>query len=182
MSTDQISDAVQDIVIDHIEESHPVETEVKCSADNFYSLFKEDMTQLTNHFPQYFKTAELLEGDGKNVVKVLIQHVGTVRLWKYALPGHPVDQEFTVKETITKVDDENRSITLNVLEGSCVLNTSKGFTVTVSVTPKEGAEESECMVRWCFDLTKENEDVPHPHPYMELVDFISKELGSILPN
>ncbi|RZC61270.1 hypothetical protein C5167_023038 [Papaver somniferum] len=171
---DQFSDAVQDVVVDHIEESHPVEVEAKCSADLFYGMFKEDMTQLTNHFPQYFKSVEILEGDGKTL--------GTVKLWKYALPGHPADEEFTVKETITKVDDENRSITYSVLEGSCLLNTYKDFTVTVSVTPKEGAEDSECIVRWCFDLAKEHDGVPHPHPYMELVDFISKELGSILPN
>ncbi|KAI3894155.1 hypothetical protein MKW92_036527 [Papaver armeniacum] len=169
----QSSESVESTVVSTVLESHPVEIEVMCSADKFYGLFKEDMTQLVNHFPQYYKSVELLEGDGKNV--------GTVRLWKILVTGHPADEIFTVKETIAKVDDENRSLTLNVLEG-CVLKTYEGFIVTVSATPKEGAEDSECIVRWCFDLEKEHEDVPHPHPYMELVDFMSKELGSLLPN
>ncbi|XP_026383789.1 MLP-like protein 31 [Papaver somniferum] len=150
----QSSESIESRVASTVLESHPVEVEVMCSADNSTSV-------------------ELLEGDGKSV--------GTVRLWKYALPGHPADEIFTVKETIAKMDDENRSLTLNVLEG-CVLKTYEGFIVTVSVTPKEGAEDSECIVRWILDLEKEHEDVPHPHLYMELVDFISKELGSLLPN
>ncbi|MCL7023309.1 hypothetical protein MKW94_027891 [Papaver nudicaule] len=119
--TDQFSDAIENLVVDYIQESHMLKLKLNAlqRISTISPLFKEDMTQLTNHFPQYFKTVELFKGDGKNV--------GTVRLWKYALPGHPADQEFVVKETIAKVDDENRSITYNVLEGSCVLNTYKGF-------------------------------------------------------
>ncbi|OVA01725.1 Bet v I domain [Macleaya cordata] len=140
-------------------QSHPVETEVKCSADKFYGWFKNNMTDdLIKIQPHIVKSVEVLEGDGKSV--------GSVRLWKYVVPGVSLDDVLVAKETIKAIDDEKRSITLSLIEGD-LLNTYMSFDATVTVTPKEGVKD-ECLVRWCLDCEKENEEVPVPDAYLDM--------------
>ncbi|KAF9619130.1 hypothetical protein IFM89_005144 [Coptis chinensis] len=56
-----------------------VETEVKCNPHKFYEMMKYSLHHLPTIFPEGFTDAQILEGDGKSE--------GTLRLWKYILPG-----------------------------------------------------------------------------------------------
>ncbi|OVA01728.1 Bet v I domain [Macleaya cordata] len=154
---------------------HDVETEVNCSADKIYDLFKNNMIQFPKIFPEAYKSAEVLEGDGKSV--------GTVRLWKYVLGGSPDVLE--AKETIKAVDDENRSITLSIVEGD-VMNHYESFDVTVTVTPKDGVECG-CLVKWsveCGHMDNINsEDIPAnstPDAYKDVLAALSQVCASHL--
>ncbi|OVA01726.1 Bet v I domain [Macleaya cordata] len=159
--------------IAHQIQSHPVEVEVKCSADKFYGWFKNNMTDLTKLQPHIYKSVEILEGDGKSV--------GTVWFWKYVLPGISPDDVLVVKQTIKAIDDKKRSITFSVMEGH-LLNTYKSFDVTMTVTPKEGGAEDECcLVKWCLNCGKKNdEQVPVPDAYLNMLTLMSTELGPFI--
>ncbi|OVA01727.1 Bet v I domain [Macleaya cordata] len=142
-----------------------VETEVKCSADQFYDLYKNNSTQLFMIFPQSYKAVQVLEGDGKSV--------GSVRLWKCELgrPGNIV----MAKDKVKAVDDESRSLTLSVIEGD-LLSLYRNFEAKLTVTPKDGDKRS-CLVKWAVEFEKENENDPNPDAYLEFAAAISKELG-----
>ncbi|XP_026459169.1 major latex protein 146-like [Papaver somniferum] len=116
--------------------------EVKCSANNFYGLFKNNINKLVEHFPENYQSVEVIEGDGASV--------GSARLWKYEL------------ERTTAVNDESKSIAWNFYGGAMMDHyNSFGFTL-VSVTPKgEGC----CSVKWSVEFEKANENVPTPNAY-----------------
>lgn len=56
------------------------ETQPKCSPHKFYKMLKYSLRRLPNIFPEYYKSHDIIEGDG--------QSVGSVRHWKYILPGN----------------------------------------------------------------------------------------------
>ncbi|KAK9115279.1 hypothetical protein Syun_022076 [Stephania yunnanensis] len=138
-----------------------VESEINCPADKMYDLFKNHLTQLPILFPEIFKSAEVLEGDGKSI--------GSVRHWTYLI-HHTSDEVLEVTEKITEVDDENKSLTFSALEGD-VLKTYKRFHGKVTVTPKGTGS----LVKWHIIYDKENEDDPHPHPYLDIVQGLNKK-------
>ncbi|OVA01730.1 Bet v I domain [Macleaya cordata] len=140
--------------------------ELKCSAYKFYGMFTLNVTQLPKYLPKIYDSIKVIEGDGTSV--------GTVRLWKYALEG----SHLSVKErTTTSVNKETggSSITFNTFEGE-VMNSFKTFVVKLAVTPK-GTDGNKCLVKWCLEFEKVNEEVPTPTAYINLLDRISKELA-----
>ncbi|KAI3974658.1 hypothetical protein MKX01_029648 [Papaver californicum] len=56
------------------------EAEIKCSADTFYEILKNNITELKILFPEMYESIHVIEGHGPSV--------GSVRLWKYKLDGH----------------------------------------------------------------------------------------------
>ncbi|KAK9091605.1 hypothetical protein Sjap_024782 [Stephania japonica] len=138
-----------------------VESEIDCPADKMYDLFKNHLTQLPTLFPEIFKSAEVLQGDGKSV--------GSVRHWTYLI-HHSSDEVLEVTEKITEVDDENRSLTFSAMEGD-VLKTYKRFHGKVTVTPKGTGS----VVKWHIIFEKANEDDPHPDSYLEIVQGANKK-------
>ncbi|RZC61296.1 hypothetical protein C5167_023058 [Papaver somniferum] len=53
------------------------EAEIKCSADKYFGMFSNNVTQLPKFVPSTFKSVEITEGDGTSI--------GSTRLWKYAI-------------------------------------------------------------------------------------------------
>ncbi|KAI3909571.1 hypothetical protein MKW98_013988 [Papaver atlanticum] len=83
-----------------------IEAEIKCSANMFYGLFKDNITELKNLFPEIYESIHVIEGHGPSV--------GSVRLWKYKLG---MKWYFaTTKDRMVTVNDEIKSITWS-LEG-----------------------------------------------------------------
>ncbi|KAI3857846.1 hypothetical protein MKX03_009965 [Papaver bracteatum] len=149
-----------------------VETELKCSADKFYNLFRHNMMHMTTIFPQNFKSAKIVKGDGKSV--------GSIREWQYVLPGAS-SKVMMLKEIVKSVDEDNRSITFSVVGGE-LLTQYKSFVVTMTVTPKDvdNIEESGSNVKWWIQYEKRTEDVHSPDAYIGLVAHVTKQLGHYL--
>ncbi|KAI3983625.1 hypothetical protein MKX01_000637 [Papaver californicum] len=149
-----------------------VETELKCSADKFYNLFRHNMMHLTTIFPQFYKSVKILKGDGKS-------SVGSIREWQYVVPAS--SEVMSVKEIVKSVDEDNRSITFSVLGGD-LLTHYKSFDVTMTVTPKDvdNIKESGSKVKWWIQYEKRTEHVHSPDAHIGLVAVVTKELDHYL--
>ncbi|KAI3834962.1 hypothetical protein MKX03_025303 [Papaver bracteatum] len=104
-----------------------IETELKCSADKFYNLYRHNVTQMSIIFPDYFKSIKIVEGDGISL--------DSIRLWQYVVP-EVFSKALVLKEMLKSVDDENRSITFSVLGGDLMIQYTS-FDITITVTPKD---------------------------------------------
>ncbi|MCL7027908.1 hypothetical protein MKW94_017800 [Papaver nudicaule] len=148
-----------------------VQEELKnCSADQFYGFITNDMAKMPQLIPHMFKSFEILSGDGKSV--------GTVRLSKYAI-GSSRHGEI-VKDKIKAVDDENRVLSISVIDGD-VLRMYPKWEYTMTVTPMaaQGGEQS-CLVKLSVEYEKRSEDVPAPNEYMKMATFMNKAIASHL--
>ncbi|KAF9599452.1 hypothetical protein IFM89_038096 [Coptis chinensis] len=81
--------------------------EVKCSPHKFYEMIKYTLHHLPTVCPELVPGADIIEGDGESV--------GTVRLWKYVIPG--TTEILEAKEKTKVIDDENMLIVLDICEG-----------------------------------------------------------------
>ncbi|KAI3849190.1 hypothetical protein MKW92_046584 [Papaver armeniacum] len=137
-----------------------LEVEVKCSANVFYGFFKNNITELKNHFPEIYESVHVIEGHGPSV--------GSVRLWKYKLDG----QFVTAKERMIAVNNEGKSITWS-LEGDKI-----NFEIKlVSVTP---TGEGFCLVKWLVTLENANRDVEFLTAFINYLRTITVGLPSRL--
>ncbi|KAI3983413.1 hypothetical protein MKX01_013480 [Papaver californicum] len=142
-----------------------VETELKCSADKFYNLFRHNMMHLTIIFLQFYKSVKIVKGDGKS-------SVGSIREWQCVIPGGS-SKVISVKEIVKSVEEDND-----------LLNHYKSFDVTMTVTPKDvdNIEESGSKVKWWIQYEKRTENVHSLDDVIGRIDVISKELGHYLPS
>ncbi|KAI3890426.1 hypothetical protein MKX03_037215 [Papaver bracteatum] len=134
-----------------------IETEIKCSADKFYNLLRHNTMQIPIIFPNYVKSVKIIKGDGS---------LGTIRQWQY-VTQEASSKEMVLKDIVKSVDDENRSITFNVLGGD-ILNHYKSFDFTLT------------QRKWWIQYEKRTEDVRSPDAHTGLVAAITKELGHYL--
>ncbi|RZC73000.1 hypothetical protein C5167_048479 [Papaver somniferum] len=151
-----------------------IETELKCSADKFYNVFRHNVMQLTTVLPQYFKSVKIVKGDGKSL--------GSIRQWQYVLQAPEASSKvLMLKETVTSVDEENRSITFSVVGGD-ILTHYKSVDFIMAVTPKyvNSIEESGSKVQWWVQYEKRTEDVGSPDGYVNLLALLTKEMGHYL--
>ncbi|RZC72181.1 hypothetical protein C5167_035382 [Papaver somniferum] len=150
-----------------------VETELKCSADKFYNLFRHNIMLLPTIFPQFYKSVKIVKGDGKS-------SVGNIREWQYVTPGAS-SKVISVKEIVKSVDEDNRSITFSVLGGD-LMTQYKTFDIIMTVTPKDvdNIEESGSKVKWWIQYEKRTEDVHSPDAHIQVAAAITKELGHYL--
>ncbi|KAI3935723.1 hypothetical protein MKW92_010432 [Papaver armeniacum] len=150
-----------------------IETELKCSADKLYNLYRHNVTQMSTIFPDYFKSIKIVKGDGISL--------DSIRLWQYVVPEVSFNV-MVLKEMLKSVDDENRSITFSVLGGDLMI-LYKSFDITITVTPQDidnNIKESGCKVKWWIEYEKRTEDVHSPDAVIGLIDGVIKELGNYL--
>ncbi|KAI3977417.1 hypothetical protein MKX01_000330 [Papaver californicum] len=144
-----------------------IETEVNCSADKFYNMFRNNAIQMATIFPNYFKSVKIIKGDGKSL--------GSIRQWQYVTLGMKTDQ------TNPNIILFYQSITFSVLGGD-LLTHYKSFDFQMTVSPKyiDNIEESGSKVKWWIQYEKRAEDVPSPDAHIGLIAPITKELGHYL--
>ncbi|KAI3933108.1 hypothetical protein MKW92_002264 [Papaver armeniacum] len=142
-----------------------------CSADQFYSFLKNDMTKLPQVCPQIFKSFEILAGDGKSCRNMGLGFYLT-QLW--------TSHQEMVKEKIVAMDDESRTISFSIIDGD-LLHKFPKFDYIMTVTPvvTQGREQS-CLVKVSAKYEKENEDTPPPHEYTEMTTCMNKAIASYL--
>ncbi|KAI3871982.1 hypothetical protein MKX03_020293 [Papaver bracteatum] len=171
-----------------------IKTELKCSADKLYNLYRHNIMQLSTIFPDYLKSIKIVKGDGiratpmePKIIHIFVmihilwtKNLGSIRLWKYVIPEVP-SKVMVLKEMIKSVDEENRSITFNVLGGDLMTQYTI-FDITITVTPKDidNIKESGCKVKLWIEYEKRTEDVHSPDAHIGLIDGVIKELDNYL--
>ncbi|KAI3977012.1 hypothetical protein MKX01_008870 [Papaver californicum] len=143
------------------------ETEIKCSADKYFSMFSHNVTQLPKFLPNIYKSVEVIEGDETSV--------GSITLWKYNAGG----KEMGAKDRLKMFDKEKRSLTYELLDGE-LKNYYKALTAKLNVVPKQGAAGIASLVTWSLEFEKVNEDIPDPTAYIDALKRATKELSSQL--
>ncbi|XP_051114404.1 kirola-like [Andrographis paniculata] len=135
-----------------------VKTEIKSAPSKIYNFNKYNMSQYVNLNPQIVKKVEVIEGEeGK---------IGNVKLIEYVI-GKPM----SLKMKVVELDDEEKSITFDVLEGD-LLQMYSSFKVRVSA--------SEGCATWSIEFEKLNEAVPNPDIYTKVADGLTKLLDAYL--
>ncbi|KAF5179295.1 Mlp-like protein [Thalictrum thalictroides] len=140
-----------------------IATQVKCPPHKFYEMIKYTLHHLPLVFPETYKTSEILEGDGESV--------GTVRLWKYVLPG--TTEVLSCKEKVELIDDENMWVVLNIFEGDLAIH-YQSFLVKIHVIPQNEG----CSVKWSVEYGKCSEGISDPHHYLDLFAMINDKLAA----
>ncbi|KAI3917415.1 hypothetical protein MKW98_027334 [Papaver atlanticum] len=82
-----------------------------------------------------------------------------------------------MKHKIVAVDEESRTLCVSMIDGDLMRKypmVQQKFTVTPIVT--QGHEQS-CLVKLSVEYEKENENVPHPHEYMELAAIMNQAIA-----
>ncbi|KAI3953774.1 hypothetical protein MKW98_017598 [Papaver atlanticum] len=125
-----------------------------CSANQYYNFLKNDMTKLPLICPRFFKSFQILAGDGNSV--------GTTWLVKLAM-GTSHGGLVTLKQKIIVVDDESRKFGVR-------------YTYTVTPIVTQGRDQS-CLVKLFVEYEKDNENVPPPHEYMELATTMNEAIA-----
>ncbi|XAR72242.1 hypothetical protein NMG60_11018814 [Bertholletia excelsa] len=140
------------------------QTEIKSSPDRLFDIYKNKSHLMPKICPQNLQSVQVLDGDGRSV--------GSVRLWTYIM-GRPV----IAKDKIGAVDEENRSITFDLIGGE-VTKYYSSFKATLQATSREGKN----WAKWTLEFEKLNEQVPTPHSHMEFLLNGAKEIDAYLLN
>ncbi|PRQ40952.1 putative START-like domain-containing protein [Rosa chinensis] len=141
------------------------EVEISSGADKFYKIFTSQMHLLPNVSSDKIQGVELHEGDWETV--------GSVKHWDYTLDGSVL----SLKETVEAIDEENKSVTFNVVDGE-ILKHYKSFKVTLKVTEKSGGGGS--LVKWILDYEKVSEEIPAPQSYQDFAVKVTEDLEAHL--
>ncbi|KAJ9153088.1 hypothetical protein P3X46_026572 [Hevea brasiliensis] len=140
------------------------EVEVKVAADKAYGIFRSQTHQLPNIASDMIHKTEIHEGDWETP--------GSIKSWNYTIEGNVL----SLKETIEKIDEENKSITYKVVDGD-VLKLYKSMKVTIQVTAKN---DGSSLMKVIIDYEKLKEDSPDPHPYLEFAAKVFKHIETHL--
>ncbi|KAL3751227.1 MLP-like protein 31 [Eucalyptus grandis] len=143
-----------------------VEIDIQSSADKFYNLFKSQIYHLPTISSDIIQKVELHDGDWNSS--------DAIKHWNYTLDG----KSLTVKEKV-EVDDANKSITFNIMEGD-ILKEFKSFKATGQAAAK--ADGNGSTVKWTLDYEKLNESVAEPKSYTDAVVKITKDVDAHLLN
>ncbi|EPS70333.1 hypothetical protein M569_04429 [Genlisea aurea] len=125
-----------------------VSVELKSDANKIWESIKESANFFPKALPHQYDSIEVLEGDGKSI--------GSVRLVKFK---NGLSEISTTKEKIVDFDEETKTISYTVIDGSLV-NYYNNFKASLSVSSING--ESGSSVKWSAEFEKTSEQVPDP--------------------
>ncbi|CAH2080676.1 unnamed protein product [Thlaspi arvense] len=140
------------------------EVEIESSAHEFFHVFRSKAHNIPNVCPQKVSAIDVHAGDWETQ--------GSIKQWSYVVDG----KSETSRETVEAIDDENKSITFNVLDGDMLQN-YKSLKAFLQVT---GKEDKGALVKWTIEYEKTNENAPDPDKYMDLVVSMTKDIDQHL--
>ncbi|GMP93538.1 hypothetical protein CsSME_00043317 [Camellia sinensis var. sinensis] len=118
---------------------------------------------IPNICPEKVSGIDVHEGDWENV--------GSIKKWNYVLDKNAE----SLKETVESIDDENKVVTFNVVEGE-IMQCYKSFKSILQVIEKgEGA-----LVKWTIEYEKVNENAPTPDKYLDFGVGVTKDIDAHL--
>ncbi|CAK9180273.1 unnamed protein product [Ilex paraguariensis] len=127
------------------------QTEIKSDGHLFYESWRYRPNQISYMSPGNLQGVEIYEGEWGTV--------GSRMIWSYTFGG----EKKVTRDIVEAVDDEKKSITWKLVEGS-LLDLYKTMIITVDVDTKGKSS----VVTWTFEYEKLNEDVEDANA---LVDF-----------
>ncbi|KAA8532560.1 hypothetical protein F0562_032624 [Nyssa sinensis] len=140
-----------------------VEIDIESSADKFYDIFRSRAHHIPNVCPEKIQGIDVHEGDWETP--------GSVKQWNYVLD----ESAESVKETVEAIDEENKTVTFNVLEGD-ITKHYKSFKSILQVSAKGNGG----LVKWTVEYEKLKEDVPAPDKYLDFAVTVSKDIDAHL--
>ncbi|KAK6931024.1 Bet v I/Major latex protein [Dillenia turbinata] len=135
--------------------------ETKCSATDFYEVFKGKAHHMPNACPR-LQSIELHEGDWETE--------GHVKLWSFIADGKLEKN----KEKLS-VDEANKVVTLELLEGT-VFEQFKNFKVIMQAIPKPKGGK----IKWAFEYERNDGAIPHPEKYKDFASHLTESLDDYL--
>ncbi|KAK6931022.1 Bet v I/Major latex protein [Dillenia turbinata] len=141
-----------------------LELQIKCSADEFFGVFKSKAHRIPSACSQRVKSIEVHEGDWETE--------GSVKHWNFVVDGN----DETAKEKI-QVDEENKTVIFEIVEGD-MLKLYKSYKVYLQIIPSPTGQGGK--VKWTAEYEKANEDVPSPNKYLEFGAHLTTNLDAYL--
>ncbi|ONI31737.1 hypothetical protein PRUPE_1G327400 [Prunus persica] len=136
------------------------EIEIKAPAEKFYNIFNSRAHHVPNISPGSIQGVQVHEGDWKT-------H-GSIKSWNYT-----VGDEVGVFKEKVEYNDENKSITLNGVEGD-VFKYFKSFKPVYQFTQKDEGSIATLSIAY----EKLNDNVAAPDKYVGLMVNIVKDLDA----
>ncbi|XP_059592220.1 MLP-like protein 34 [Vitis vinifera] len=140
-----------------------VQAEIKSPASKFHEVCSRKVYLVPKACPEKIKSIEVVEGDWKTV--------GSVQLWTYFIGGNTEEAKLVVE----RVDEENKTVTMNVVEGD-IVKYFKIFKCTIQVTVKDKGS----LVTWSVEYEKLNESGPAPDAYLNFAMGIVENVDAYL--
>ncbi|XP_062109604.1 MLP-like protein 43 [Humulus lupulus] len=137
------------------------DVEIKASAKKFHDMFRHKPHHIHHASSDKVQGCDLLEGEWGQV--------GSVVCWKFFYEG----KAKVSKEIVEAIDEEKNLITFKPIEGD-LLEHYKSMNFTIQATPKTDGKGS--VIHWTIEYEKRHDEVPDPHPMIEYLEDLSKDL------
>ncbi|XP_056164148.1 MLP-like protein 423 isoform X2 [Syzygium oleosum] len=121
---------------------------IKSSPEKLFDVYKNKINLMPKISPDKLRSIQVIEGDGDSVV---------------------------AKDKIYAVDEENKSITFEIIGGEV----TKYF-VSYKATIQLVSEGQNSFVKWSVEYEKMNEQVPDPHTQLDFLITMTKEVDNYL--
>ncbi|KAF7849987.1 hypothetical protein BT93_L0057 [Corymbia citriodora subsp. variegata] len=138
------------------------QAQIKSSPEKLFDIYKNKIDLMPKISPNKLRSIEIIEGDGKSV--------GSVRLWTYFLGDSVI-----AKDKIDAIDEGNKSITFEIIGGE-VTKYFASYKANIQLV----SEGQSNFVKWSVEYEKKNEQVPDPHPQLDFLITMAKEVDSYL--
>ncbi|KAJ9708435.1 hypothetical protein PVL29_000464 [Vitis rotundifolia] len=140
-----------------------VQVEIKSHASEFHEIYSSKVYLVPKACPEKVKSIQVVEGDWETV--------GSVQLWTCIIGGNTEDAKLVVE----MVDDENKSVTLKVVEGE-IVKYFKSFKCSTQVTVKDKGS----LVTWSVEYEKLHESGPAPDAYLNFAMGVIEDVDAYL--
>ncbi|PON94464.1 Major latex protein domain containing protein [Trema orientale] len=147
-----------------------VQVDVKSSPERFYETYLRKNYLLPKLSPNEVRDAQLIKGEWDSV--------GSVIQYSFAPEGNASSHVDLLQ--IDAIDEEDKSITYTVLDGSEAKKYYKTCRMTVHALEKsEGGGSS---VKVFIEYEKQNETIPAPTRYTEFANVVYKNIDAYIIN
>ncbi|XP_068327980.1 MLP-like protein 329 [Pyrus communis] len=145
-------------------ETLEAEVEIKAKADQLYKFISNKHHDVPKAASDKIYDVTVHEGDWETS--------DSVKLWKYTVDGNVE----TYKEKV-EIDEANKRVSLEALEGSHVLDNYKSYKVTYQVITPNSEGSS---VKITLEYEKLSENDPPPQKYLGFVVNVIKDVDAHL--
>ncbi|XP_011084196.1 kirola-like [Sesamum indicum] len=129
------------------------------SGDLFHKVYRDTPHNVSSMSPNIVQGCDLHQGNWGTI--------GSIICWSYTHDG----EQKIAKEIVEAIDDEQRSITLKVIEGH-LMDYFKSFKIGIHVDTKGEIH----LVTWVLEYEKLHEDVEDPVSFLSLLIKVTKDV------
>ncbi|XP_010694238.2 MLP-like protein 31 [Beta vulgaris subsp. vulgaris] len=138
-----------------------VDIDIKTSGDKFFRLIASKPYYTSNITPQRIQCCELLEGK--------FGQPGSILLWIYTI----ADGKMRYAKTVVDIDEENKLVSLKVLEGS-LLEEYKSYTLIIQALTKG----TMTTAKWVAEFERFDDYGPYPKDHMDFYIGVTRDIDA----